>query len=116
MREIENPSLSRLAQAIVGFFHEKGTFDSREFSMSLEDSDMAALVASYLQPKPEEDDLRPEVDGAIAIDQSLERLRLKKLLRRKSHIQERLGKCAPGEEEYNDLARELLVIGRRLRR
>ncbi len=116
LKEIENPSLSRLARAIVSFYNEKGTFDSRQFSLSLEDSEMAALVASWLQPKPEEDDLRPEVDGAIAIDQSLDRLRLKKLLRRKSYVQERLGKCSPGEEEYNDLARELLVIGRRLRR
>ena len=116
LREIENPSLSTLARAIVSFFNERGTFDSRQFSLSLEDSEMAALVASWLQPKPEEDDLRPEVDGAIAIDQSLDRLRLKKLLRRKSYIQERLGKCASGEEEYNNLARELLVIGRRLRR
>jgi len=116
LKEIETPSLFRLAQAITRFSEERGSFDSRLFSLALEDSEMAALVASWLQPKPEEDDLRPEVDGAIAIDQSLERLRLKKLFRRKCDIQDRLGKCVPGDEEYNDLARELLVIGRRLRR
>lgn len=116
LREIENPTLSKLAQAIIRFSEERGSFDSRPFALALDDPEMAALVASWLQPKPEEDDLRPEVDGDITIDQSLERLRLKKLLRRKSEIQEKMRKCEAGEEEYNNLARELLGIGRRLQR
>ncbi|MFA6224146.1 MAG: DNA primase [Desulfomonilaceae bacterium] len=115
LREIENPSLGRLAREIIRFSNERGEFDSKLFSFSIDDSEMAGLVASWLQPKPEEDDLRPEVDGELAIDQSLDRLRLKRLLRRKSEIQETIGKCVPGDEQYNDLARELLVIGRRLR-
>lgn len=114
--EIENPTLSKLAQTIIRFSEERGSFDSRHFALAIDDPEMAALVASWLQPRPEEDDLRPEVDGDITIDQSLERLRLKKLLRRKSEIQEKMRKCEAGEEEYNDLARELLGIGRRLQR
>ena len=115
LREIENPSLGRLACEIIRFSNERGEFDSKLFSFSIDDSEMAGLVASWLQPKPEEDDLRPEVDGELTIDQSLDRLRLKRLLRRKSEIQETIRKCVPGDEQYNDLARELLIIGRRLR-
>jgi hypothetical protein len=74
------------------------------------------MVAGWLQPRPEEDDLRPEVDGDRALDHSLDSIRLRKLQRRKSEIQERMNRCTPGEEEYNRLAQELRAIGQRLRK
>ena len=116
LSEIENATLSRLANSIIRFSEERGTFDSRSFCIALEESDLAALVASWLQPTPEEDDLRAEVDGEITINESMERLRSKKILRRKSQVEEMLRKCEPGDQEYNDLARELLNIGRQFRR
>jgi len=116
LSEIENATLSRLASSIIRFSEERGTFDSRSFCIALEESDLAAMVASWLQPTPEEDDLRAEVDGEITINESMERLRSKKILRRKSQVEEMLRKCEPGDQEYNDLARELLNIGRQFRR
>ncbi|MFH0960997.1 MAG: DNA primase [Pseudomonadota bacterium] len=116
LSEIENPSLSQLASLITKFSEERGTFDPRMFCLALEDSDLAALVASWLQPTPEEDDLRAEVDGEITINESMERLRFKKILRRKTQVEEMLRRCEPGDQEYNDLARELLNIGRQFRR
>jgi len=116
LSEIENATLSRLASSIIRFSEERGTFDSRSFCIALEESDLGALVASWLQPTPEEDDLRAEVDGEITINESMERLRSKKILRRKSQVEEMLRKCEPGDQEYNDLARELLNIGRQFRR
>ncbi|MGC8658592.1 MAG: DNA primase [Desulfomonilaceae bacterium] len=115
INEIENPTLSRLAKLIAGYFQIHGRFNVDQFSLNLEDPEMAALVAGWLQPKPEEDDLRPEVDGSMAVEHSLNRLKAKKILRRKREIQESLSKCIPGDQQYNDLARELLMIGRRLR-
>ena len=115
INEIENPTLSRLANLMIGYFQNQGKLDAGQFSLSLEDPEMAALVAGWLQPRPEEDDLRPEVDGSTAVEQSLNRLKSKKILRRKREIQESLSKCVPGDQQYNDLAGELLTIGRRLR-
>ncbi len=116
LSEIENDSLLRLTSSIMRFSEERGTFDCSSFCLALEDADLAALVASWLQPTPEEDDLRAEVDGEITINESMERLKSKKILRRKSEIEEMLKKCEPGDHKYNDLARELLNIGRQFRR
>jgi hypothetical protein len=114
LKDLEDSVLSSLANGMVRFREQMGGFDPGSFSNSLEDEQLASVVAGWLRPKPEEDDLRPEVDGDLTIDHSLDSIRLRKLERRKTEIQERMKRCTPGEEEYNDLARELLAIGRRL--
>ena len=84
------------------------------FCSSLDDHKFASTVAGWLEPRPEDDDLRPEVDGDRVIDESVDRLKLRRLERRKSEIVDKMKKCPPGDTEYNLLAQELLSIGRRL--
>jgi DNA primase len=114
LKDIEDPLLKDLAGRMVRFKEEAGRCDPISFANSLEDQNLASVVAGWLKPRPEEDDLRPEVDGGRAIDHSLDSIRLRKIEKRKAQIKERMKHCPPGEEEYNVLARELLAIGRRL--
>jgi DNA primase len=114
LKDIEDPLLMDLAGRMVRFREEAGRCDPISFANSLEDQNLASVVAGWLKPRPEEDDLRPEVDGGTAIDHSLDSIRLRKIEKRKAQIKERMKHCPPGEEEYNVLARELLAIGRRL--
>jgi DNA primase len=114
LKDIEDPLLKDLAGRMVRFREEAGRCDPISFANSLEDQNLASVVAGWLKPRPEEDDLRAEVDGGRAIDHSLDSIRLRKIEKRKAQIKERMKHCPPGEEEYNVLARELLAIGRRL--
>lgn len=114
LKDIEDPLLKDLAGRMVRFKEEAGRCDPISFANSLEDQNLASVVAGWLKPRPEEDDLRAEVDGGRAIDHSLDSIRLRKIEKRKAQIKERMKHCPPGEEEYNVLARELLAIGRRL--
>jgi DNA primase len=116
LKELEDPTLKELAQRMIRFRDEAGVFDAGVFANSMEDERLASILAGWLQPKPEENDLRPEVDGLLTMNHSLDRIRLKKLEKRKSEIKESMKRCPPGEEEYNRLAEELLFIGRRLRK
>jgi DNA primase len=114
LKDLEDPVLGVLAEKMVHFREQSGSLDPAAFCNALEDEQLASIVAGWLKPRPEEDDLRPEFDGDRAIDHSLDRVRRRKLERRKAELMERMRRCAPGEEEYNDLARELMDIGRRL--
>lgn len=114
MKDLEDPVLSLLAEKMVGFREGSPTWEPASFCTALEEDDLASIVAGWLKPRPEEDDLRPEFDGDKAIDQSLDSIRRKKLEQRKADLKERMRQCAPGEEEYNRLARELMELGRRL--
>ncbi len=114
LKDLEDSVLSDLAERMVTFREQEGQFDAMSFSMSLEDHNLASIVAGWLKPRPEEDDLRPEVDGDLAIDESIDSIRLRKLERRKEEIKERMKKCPAGEEEYNLLAQEFWAIARRL--
>lgn len=116
IKDIEHPKLALLAQMIVDFTGSRGHFDCQAFVRSLEDQAHASLVASWLQPRPEEDDLKPEHDGDLVMDQSLAAIRQKKLEKRKIEIIDRMKKCNPSDAEYGDLAQELLTLGRRLKR
>lgn len=115
LKDIEHPRLSDLANMIIDFQNSHGHFDYQSFVRSLEDQEYASLVASWLQPRPEEDDLRPEFDGNLVMDQSLDAIRQKKLEKRKTEIIDRMRKCDPSNEEYGTLAQELLLLGRRLK-
>jgi DNA primase len=116
LKDIEDPVLSKLAKLIVDFNEDSDEFNTREFLNFIDDPDIASIIAGWLNPRPEEDDLRPEVEGDLALDQSLDRLRSKKLLRRKTEIQHKMKTCIPGGDEYNDLAGELWAIGQTLRK
>jgi DNA primase len=116
VKDLEEPVLRLLAERMIQYQQDRGVFDPASFCSSVEEEDLASMVAGWLQPRPEEDDLRPEVDGDRALDHSLDSIRLRKLQRRKSEIQERMNRCTPGEEEYNRLAQELRAIGQRLRK
>ncbi len=114
IKHLEDPFLRSLADRIVTHRKQTSNFDPLSFCNSLEDHKLASIVAAWLEPRPEEDDLRPEVDGDRVIDESVERLRLRRVERRKSEIIQKMKKCLPGAEDYNLLAQELLEIGRRL--
>ncbi len=114
IKDLEDPFLRSLAERMVMFKKETGNFESSSFCSSLDDHKFASTVAGWLEPRPEDDDLRPEVDGDRVIEESLDRLRLRRLERRKAEIVDKMKKCPPGDTEYNLLAQELLSIGRRL--
>lgn len=116
VKDLEDPNLHLLAEKMVTVRVEAGTFDPYEFSRSLEDEELAATVAGWLHPCREEDDMRPvvdpDVDSDALLSESLDGIRLRKIRRRKAEILERMKKCAPDQEEYVELARELQAIGR----
>jgi DNA primase len=114
LRDLEDPVLRLLADKMVAFREGPYAWEPALFCTALEDDKLASIVAGWLKPRPEEDDLRPEFDGDKAIDESLDRIRRRKLEQRKADLKERMRQCAPGEEEYNTLARELMDLGRRL--
>jgi hypothetical protein len=114
IKDLEDPFLRSLAERMVAYRKETGNFESRSFCSSLDDHKLASTVAGWLEPRPEDDDLRPEVDGDRVIDESVDRLKLRRLERRKSEIVDKMKKCPPGDTEYNLLAQELLSIGQRL--
>jgi DNA primase len=116
IKNFEDPVLAELAGRIIALREQTGKFEASDLLNSLDDHDLASIVATWMKPRPEEDDLRPEVDGALTVDESLDYIRLRSFERRKVEIKERMKKCAPGEEEYNLLAQELWSIGRRLHR
>lgn len=116
VKDLEDPVLKALAEKMLEFRANVGDFDPFAFSCSLESQEIASIVATWLSPRSEEDDLRPEVDGDRTIDDSVDMIRRRKLEKRKAEIQERMRHCPTGDEEYNELARELLQLGRQLRR
>jgi len=112
LKDIEDPVLAELAAKATAFHRQNGRFDSKAFLHSLEDERLSSIVASWMNPRPEEDDLRPELDGDTLVYESLDRMRRRKLERRKSEIKERMKKCIPGDDEYKQLATELRSLGR----
>ncbi|MBM4327637.1 MAG: DNA primase [Deltaproteobacteria bacterium] len=116
VKHMEDPILRSIAERMIAFKDRTEKFDSIAFCRSLDEQEFASVVASWMKPRHEEDDLRPEVDGDLAIYESLDRLCLRGIERRKQEIMERMKRCIPCDEEYNRLAQELLTIGRRLRR
>jgi len=114
IKDLEDPFLRSLAERMVTFKKETGNFEPRSFCNSLDDHKFSSTVAGWLEPRPEDDDLRPEVDGDRVIEESLDRLKLRRLERRKVEIVDKMKECPPGDTEYNLLAQELLSIGRRL--
>ncbi len=116
LKDLENPILKSVADQMVAYHQETGMFESSAFCSSLEDPEIASLVAGWLKPRSEEDDLRPEVDGDRTIHESLDAIRQRKLERRKSEIQERMKQGPDGAEDYNRLASELWEIARLLHR
>jgi DNA primase len=116
LKDLEDPILSGLAARIVSYNQQTGRFDPVLFAGCLEDANLSELVAQWLKPRPEEDDLRPEFDGDQVMDQSLDAIRLRKLEKRKEEIKQRMKQCVPGDEEYNVLATELSAIAPLLRK
>ena len=114
VKDLEEPVLRVLAERMIAFRQETGRFDPIAFCGSLEDSDLASVVAGWLQPTREENDLSPEIEGDLLMEHSLDSIRMRKLQMRKTEIQERMKRCAPGEKEYESLAEELRSLGRRL--
>ena len=114
LKDLEDPLLRSLAQKIIAQKEQTGEFDRFAFCSSLEDQKLASTVAGWLEPRREENDLRPEVDGDRVLEESLNWLRLRKLERRKSEVMERMKQCLPGEDEFAMLANELRQISQRL--
>ncbi len=115
LKHLQDPLLQGLAQQIIGFKEQAGNFDPISFSNYLEEQELASMVAGWMNPRPEMDDLRPEVGGDQAIDDSLDRLRMRALEKRKIEIQQKMNQNPP-EDEYNALAKELWAVGQLLRK
>jgi DNA primase len=116
VKDIEHPLLKSMAEKMLAFREQHESWNATMFCASLADEELAATVAGWLHPRREEDDLREEVQGDIALEDSLRRIALRRLIRRKTEIQTLLGRLEPGADEYNRLAGELLAIGRSLRK
>ncbi|MDQ1238911.1 MAG: primase [Thermodesulfobacteriota bacterium] len=114
VKDIQHPVLSNLAHRVIDFRDNNGWLDPGGFLNSLDDEGLSSLVASWVTPRPEEDDLRQEPEGLQLVHESLDRMRRRKLEQRKTEIKERMRKCLPGDDEYNSLAQELLSLGRLL--
>ena len=112
LKDIENPIMADLAGRVTAFYKQNGRFDAKAFLNSLDDQQLSSIVASWMNPTPEEDDLRPELQGETLVYESLDRMRIRKLEKRKSEIKERMKKCVPGDEEYKRLYNYLLSLGR----
>jgi len=115
LKHLQDPLLQRLAREFVTFRDRTGNFDPVLFSNYLEEPELASVVAGWMNPRPEMDDLRPEVGGDQAIDDSLDRLRMRVLEQRKIEIQHKMNQNPP-EDEYNSLAKELWAVGQLLRK
>jgi DNA primase len=114
IKDVQDPFLRRLAEEMLRFRTDRGTFEPESFCSSLQEEELAAAVAGWLRPSYEEDDLCPEVDGDQVMDECLEKLRLRKLERRKEEIQRRMRQPSLPEEEYLTLGQELIEIKRTL--
>ncbi len=119
VEELREPTLRGLAEKMIEFRRDAGSFDSFSFCKTLEDEEQAAMVAGWLQPRREEDDLGlegAEMEGDLVIDHSIRSIRLRRIRERMAEIKERISRCTPGEEEYNRLGQELFRLGRSLGR
>ena len=119
VEELREPTLRRLAEKMIDFRRDTGSFDSFSFCKTLEDEEQAAMVAGWLQPRREDDDLGldgAEMEGDLVIDHSIRSIRLRRIRERMAEIKERISRCTPGEEEYNRLGEELFRLRRSLGR
>jgi DNA primase len=116
LKDIEHPVLRTVAEKMVAYQQETGAFDPLGFCVSLQDSELASMVARWLQPHGDEDDLRPEVDALVVVSESVDAIRRRKLERRKTEIQDRMTRVPVGGDEYNLCAAELWEIAKILRK
>jgi DNA primase len=117
IKDIRDPLLRLLAEKMTGFRLGCGHLDPSAFCSTLEDANLASLVAGWLQPRREEDDLRPEVaevDADLLMEHSLKSIRIRKVKERMAEIKAKIKSCPPGEEEYNRLGAELIALQRSL--
>ncbi len=114
LKDLQDPLLSRLAEMMVSSKGESGTFDPVAFSNSLQDQELAATVASWLHPKPQEDEIPSDEDGELLLEETLEKMRLIRLKERKTEIRDRLLKCQTDGLEYESLITEFNELSRRL--
>lgn len=112
LKDLKDPVLVELARMMVDYKSDSGHFDANSFSNSVQDQDLAGTVAAWLHPKPAEDDIPCDEDGARLLEETLQRMRLRRLEKRRAEIQDRIRSC--GEEEYTDLLIEFNEINRRL--
>ncbi len=113
-RYLEEPMLRLLAEKMLSFQDQSTALDPFAFSNSLEEENLASLVAGWLHPRKEENDLTG-VDAELLLEDSLKSLVMRGLQKRKIEIRERIAKFVPGsaeyvqrEEEYNRLVEELM--------
>jgi hypothetical protein len=116
LKDIGDPILRTVAEKMVAYQEETGGFESSGFCSSLHDNELASIVAKWLQPRGEEDDLRPEVDALVVVSESVDAIRRRKLERRKAEMQDRMTRVPVGGDEYNTCAAELWELAKILRK
>jgi DNA primase len=115
VKYLEDPMLRLLADRMVSFHDRKMTLEPFAFLSSLEEESLTSLVAGWLHPRREENDLSGGEDGDVLLEDSLRSLVMRGLQKRKIEIQERMARCAPEDEEFSRLAEELRQTTMRLR-
>lgn len=113
-KDLHDPLLRDLAQRIIQSRNDAGEFDAIAFSNSLEDEQTASLVAGWMSPRREEDDLRFEEGGDDVLTECLERIRRKRLEKRKDEIRRRMRQFSPDDDEFRKAAEELTRLAREL--
>ncbi|MEW6350548.1 MAG: DNA primase [Thermodesulfobacteriota bacterium] len=113
LTRLREPILKEIARRLIQYREQIGSLDAAAFCSSLEDERMASMVASWIRPRIEEDDLQDDQGGDIVLEETLTRMRLRSLEERKSELEARIASLGPNQEdpelfqEYTALVRQL---------
>ncbi len=107
------PILKEIARRMIAYREQTGSLDAAAFCSSIEDERIASMVAGWLNPRTEEDDLHDDGDGEILLEETLARMRQRSLEERKVELEARIAGLGQNEEdpelfqEYTALVRKL---------
>ncbi len=113
LTRLGEPILREIAHRMIHYREQSGSLEAAAFCSSLEDERMASMVASWIRPRIEEDDLQDEQGGDIVLEETLARMRLRSLEERKSELEARIAGLGPNQDdpelfqEYTALVRQL---------
>ncbi|MFC1834242.1 hypothetical protein ACFL2Q_05850, partial [Thermodesulfobacteriota bacterium] len=103
VKDLENPVLRDLAEMMVSHKDRFGDMDPSAFHRALDDEELSSIV---------DDHFSPEYEGEQVAHQAGDFLLWRRLKKRREEIRERMKKCVPCDEEWNELAREYTSLAR----
>ncbi len=113
LTRLREPILKEIAHRMIQYKEQIGSLDPAAFCSSIEDDRMASMVASWIRPRIEEDDLQDDRGGEILLEETLTKMLLRSLEDRKSELEARIAGLGPNQEdpelfqEYTALVRQL---------